>query len=128
MATLNVSPMVTALLQAPYEFELTAGWLNHIPSGHGFRFDSTDHVEISAACNCALLAVSPEDERELGKRFRDWERDYWRPLQINREFASHFAHKGSLRWVLIALTGRLHRWLMRPPRTAQHAATAARTS
>jgi hypothetical protein len=58
----------------------------------------------------------PEQTRELAKGFREWERDYWRPLQINREFASHFARQGGLRHVLIVLTGRLHQWLLRPQR------------
>jgi hypothetical protein len=128
MANLDVSPMVNALLYAPDEFELSSGWLNHIPSGHSFRFDTSDHVEISAACNCALLVPTPESERELAKRFREWERDYWRPLQINREFASHFVHKPGLRWVLIVLTRRLHRWLLRAPRVPERAATAVRAS
>jgi hypothetical protein len=36
------------------------------------------------------------------------------PLQINREFASHFLRKPGLRQMMIALTGRLHGWLLRP--------------
>jgi hypothetical protein len=128
MANLDVSPMIRALRHAPDEFEVTAGWLHHIPSGHSFRFAANDHVEISAACNCALLAPTPEHERELAKGFREWERDYWRPLQINREFAAHFVHKRGLRWVLIVLTGHLHRWLLRQPRATQRATAPARTS
>ncbi len=115
MANLDVSPMIEALQHAPGEFEFAAGWLNHLPSGHSFRFDANDSVEVSAACNCALLVPTREHERELAKRFRDWDRDYWQPLLINREFASHFIHRRSLRWLLIALTGRLHHWLLQPP-------------
>ena len=126
MANLDVSPMITALQHTPYEFELTSGWLHHVPSGHSFRFHSNDQVEVSAACNCALLVPTHEGERELSKGFREWERAYWQPLQINREFASHF-HRSGPRRLLIVLTERLHRWLLRTPRTTPRAAEA-RTS
>jgi len=126
MANLDVGPMIRALQYAPHEFELTAGWLNHVRSGHSFRFDADDHVEISAACNCAMLVPTREHERDLAKSFREWERDFWRPLQINREFASHF--KPGMRSVLIALTGRLQGLLMRPSRATRRAiAATART-
>lgn len=127
MANLDVSPMIRALQYSPHEFELTAGWLNHGRSGHSFRFDANDQVEVSAACNCAMLAPTTEHAHDLAKAFREWERDYGRPLQINREFASHF--KPSLRSVLIGLTGRLHQWLMRPSwATRRTLAAAARTN
>jgi hypothetical protein len=126
MSNLDVSPMTRALQHAPSEFEFVSGWLNHVPSGHSFRFHEGDQVEVSAACNCALLVPTPEGERELSKGFREWERAYWQPLQINRQFASHF-YKSGLRRVLIVLTERLHRWLLRPPR-ATHGAAAARMS
>jgi hypothetical protein len=121
MANLDVSPMIRALQHAPGEFEFVAGWLNHVPSGHSFRFHPSDQVEVSAACNCALLVPTPEGERELANKFREWERDYWQPLVINREFASHF-HRSGLRRLLIVLTERLHRALLRPPRAPQRAA------
>lgn len=126
MTHLDVSPMIRALQHAPSEFELVSGWLNHVPSGHSFRFHEGDQVEVSAACNCALLVPTSEGEKELSKGFREWEHAYWQPLQINRQFASHF-YKSGPRRVLIALTERLHRWLLRPPR-ATHDAVVARTS
>ena len=126
MANLDVSPMIRALQHAPSEFEVVSGWLNHVPSGHSFRFHEGDQVEVSAACNCALLVPTREGERELAKGFREWERDYWRPLQINRQFASHFYRSGPRR-LLIVLTERLHRWLLRPTRTPE-SAPAAHTS
>jgi len=46
MANLDVSPLISAL--------------RHIPSGHGFRFDASDNLEVSAACNCVLLAPTPQ--------------------------------------------------------------------
>ncbi len=119
MSYLDVSPLMSALRAAPDEFELSAGWLNHIGSSHSFRFGPGDQVEINADCSCSLLAIKPEQLPELSRCFRDWEREYWRPLMINREFASHFAPRSLLRRVLIALAGRLHRWLLRQPRAPQ---------
>jgi hypothetical protein len=116
MPYLDISPMITALRTTPDEFELVDGWLNHTRSSHSFRFDLNDEVELRAECNCALLAIRPEQRRELAKCFREWESNYWRPLQINREFASHFSRKPGLRQMLIVLSGRLHRWLLRPQR------------
>jgi hypothetical protein len=104
--------MIAALRETPDEFELSGSWLNHIRSRHSFRFGPDDDVEISATCDCALLAVSSEQKRELAVAYRQWESDYWRPLQINREFASHFGPRPVWRQMLIALTGRLHRWLL----------------
>ena len=123
MANLDVSPMITAWQHTPYEFELTAGWLHHVPSGHSFRFHSNDQVEVSAACNCALLVPTPEGERQLSRQFREWERDYWQPLQINREFASHF-HRSPLLRFLIVLTERVHRWLLQPSRAIRRSEMA----
>jgi hypothetical protein len=126
MSNLDVSPMITALQNTPSQFEFVCGWLNHVPSGHSFRFHENEQVEVSAACNCALLVPTREGERELSKGFREWERVYWQPLLINRQFASHF-YKSGPRRLLIVLTERLHRWLLGPPRVNRSAA-AARTS
>ena len=123
MSYLDLNPLITALRTAPDEFDLVDGWLNHRRSSHGFRFTANDEVQLRATCDCTLLAMQPEQTRELAKCFREWERDYWRPLQINREFASHFARTGGLRHLLIVLTGRLHEWLLRP-RQRRHAAGA----
>jgi len=115
---LNVSPMMVALRTTPEEFELTNGWLHHIPSRHSFRFGPNDAIEIRAACNCALLAVRPEQQRELTDGFRQWRAIYWRPLQINREFARHFVSRSWWRRALIDMTGRLHRRLLQARRSA----------
>jgi len=128
MPYLDISPMITALRTTPDEFELVDGWLNHTRSFHSFRFELNDEVEVRAACNCTLLAIQPEQKRELAKCFREWEGSYWRPLQINREFASHFSRKSGLRQMLIVLTGRLHRWLLRPQRFRGAAGAATQTS
>jgi hypothetical protein len=116
MSYLDLSPMITALRSAPAEFELAGDWLVHPRSAHSFRFRANDEVELRATCDCTLLAMKPEQMRELTKSFREWERDYWRPLLINREFASHFAPPSGLRRMLIVLTGRLQQWLLRAPR------------
>jgi hypothetical protein len=126
MPYLDVSPMMSALRRTPHEFEFAGGWLNHIGSSHSFRFGPGEHVEIRAACNCSLLAVRPDQLPELSKCFREWDNEYWRPLQINREFASHFAGRSALRRTLIALTGQLYSWLVRPPR-AHHAGAVTQT-
>jgi hypothetical protein len=111
MSYLDVSPMIVALRTTPDHFEYKGGWLNHVPSRHSFSFDQGRHVRIMAHCNCATLAVKPEQESELYGTFRQWETSYWRPLLVNREFASHFKPRSFVRRWLIDLTGRLHRRL-----------------
>jgi hypothetical protein len=120
MPYLDVNPMMTTLRTAPEEFELASGWLHHMRSRHSFRFSPDDQVEIRAACNCALLAVRPEQERQLAVCFREWQSNYWRPLEINRDFASHFARRPGIFQVLIGLTARLHRWLLKQESVHQH--------
>jgi hypothetical protein len=122
MPYLDVSPMMGALRTMPQEFELANGWLHHIRSqhsfrfSHGFRLGANDHIEIRASCDCALLAVRPEQEPQLAACFREWEASYWAPLQINREFASHFARRPGVLPLLAELAGRLYRWLLRQDR------------
>lgn len=126
MSYLDVSPMIAALQRTPEAFRMQEGWLTHIGSWHSFRFGPGDQVEIRAACNCALLAVQPEQRPALSQCFREWESNYWRPLQINREFAAHFCHQPGLLSMLIALTGRLHGWLLRAASARQRVGTVAR--
>jgi hypothetical protein len=113
MSYLDVSPMAVALRTMPEEFEVNHGWLHHIPSRHDFLFDRDGRVQIRAQCNCAMLAVKAEQEKELFGAYREWQTSYWQPLQINREFASHFEPPSRLRRVLINLVARLHRRLLR---------------
>jgi hypothetical protein len=127
MSYLDISPMISALRTTPVEFELVDGWLNHARSSHSFRFAANGEVELRAACNCTLLAIRPEQGRELAQCFSEWESSYWRPLQINREFASHFSRKPGLRRMLIVLTGRLHHWLLRPRRHREAAGAVIQT-
>lgn len=113
MTYLDVAPMMVALRSTPDEFEMNLGWLRHIPSEHAFRFDPDGRVHIAAQCNCAVLAVRREQQQELYDAFQAWHASYWRVLEINREFASHFRPRSPFRRMLISLTGKLHRALMK---------------
>lgn len=112
MAYLDVSPLMTSLRTRPEEFDFKSQWLRHIPSRHSFKFEPTGRVQIRAECNCAFLAIHPQQERQLADSFEKWHTNYWRPLEINREFASHFRPHSALRRTLIALTARINRWLV----------------
>jgi hypothetical protein len=123
MAYLDVSPMMAALRTMPEEFELNHGWLQHIPTRHSFRFDPDGQVLLRADCNCAQMAIKAEQEKELSACFLEWQAQYWRPLQINREFASHFAPRSLPRRILIRLTGWLYNRLLQR-REERHRAPA----
>jgi len=90
MAYLDVNPMMASLRTRPDDFEMDGDWLQHTPSRHSFKFDEAGHVRLEAQCNCMMLAVSHEQERELWQAFQHWHQAYWVPTEINREFASHF--------------------------------------
>lgn len=120
MSYLDVSPMITALRSSPDSFEFTSGSLHHIPSRHRFQFDQARHVNIVAQCDCSSLAVTREQEAALFEAFVEWRMTYWRPLEINRQFAAHF-NPPWWRRLLIDLTGGLHRALLRQsPRAHAH--------
>jgi hypothetical protein len=87
---LDVAPMISALHFQPTDFELTRGWLRHVPSRHCFKFDAKGNIVIEAHCNCANLSVRAEQGQQLFRMFTCWRENYWQPLQINHEFASHF--------------------------------------
>ncbi len=120
MSYLDVNPMMESLRTTPEDFSLKGKWLSHRSSRHGFAFDPDGHVQIRAACECAQLLVKPEQERALYNSFRDWETNYWRPLRINREFASHF-RGSSWRGKLIRLATRLASWLAEEDPKTEHA-------
>lgn len=107
MAYLNVSPMITAFRTSPDDFEMKWGWLNHKPSRHRFHFEPNGEVLLHAACDCSQLAIDRTQRAELTVAFQDWVRSYWRPIEINREFASHFATPSGWRRVLHRLAERL---------------------
>jgi hypothetical protein len=88
--TLDVSPMISALRFHPTDFEYAHGRLRHVPSRHQFQFNRKGNVTIQADCDCASVAVRQEQEGQLFTAYNAWRENCWRPLQINREFASHF--------------------------------------
>jgi hypothetical protein len=91
MATLDVSPMIGALRECPSDFDMSRGQLRHMPSGHRVVFDAFGgSARIDAQCECATLRISLEQSRELLVAFREWQQDYWRAVEINRDFADHF--------------------------------------
>jgi hypothetical protein len=97
---LDIAPMISALQFQPADFEYKQGpprgpvptdhWLLHVPSRHRFHFDQSGQVAIDAACGCAGRSISIEQGEQLFTAFKKWEEFYWRPLEIDREFASHF--------------------------------------
>jgi hypothetical protein len=94
---LDVSPMIDALKFQPSDFELSGGWLVHVPSWHRFRFDRQGSVSIDAHCGCAAFRARRDQESDLKNAFDRWRADYWRLVETDREFASHFAPVGRLR-------------------------------
>ena len=101
---LDASPMIRALQENPNEFELRHNCVRHRPSRHWLAFDPSGAARIFAHCNCAELAISPEQSAVLRVTVANWEETYWRPLlareaaerrvaEINREFARHFGPK-----------------------------------
>src|SRR5258708_20780610 len=90
MAYLELSPAIAALRARPEEFEFSNNTLHHLGSRHRFRFLSEDSVEIHADCGCAILKASQEQTKVFHAAYCEWHASYWRPLEINREFASHF--------------------------------------
>lgn len=90
MRFLDVSPMIAALRTRPADFELDGSWLYHFPSHHRFKVDQEGNVTLDARCDCALLRVRRDQGKELWKAFQIWQSAYWRPTEINKEFALHF--------------------------------------
>jgi hypothetical protein len=120
MMYLDVSPMISALRVNPKQFEIRNGWLRHMPSKHDFAFEQDGHVRIHARCNCAMLMVGARQEKELIGEIRQWRSNYWRPLMINREFASHFAPPSRMRRWLIQVVEWAHDRLSRPSHAHEH--------
>jgi hypothetical protein len=115
MTYLELAPAISAIRSRPEEFEFSNKTLHHLASRHRFRFLSDDEVEIYAACDCSTLRASPEQARAFHAAYREWHSSYWRPLEINREFASHFAPPAWWRRAAIWLLRRL----LSQPQTAK---------
>jgi hypothetical protein len=107
---LELAPAITAIRARPEEFEFSNDTLHHPRSRHRFRFVSEDDMQIHADCDCSFLRASKEQTRVFHAAYREWHASYWRPLQINREFASHFAPPPAWRRLAIWLLRRLLSW------------------
>jgi hypothetical protein len=115
MTYLDLAPAIAAIRSRPEEFEISRDSLYHRRSRHSFNFLGEDDVRIDAACDCSLLRASSEQARAFHAAYREWQATYWRPMVINREFASHFAPPPL--WQRLAV--RLLSWLLsRPPQAA----------
>jgi hypothetical protein len=102
MAYLDISPMLTALREAPSEFDMRGGQLRHIPSRHTFGFTVEGRAIVTRTrCDCAALTISDRQSEALKTALRSWTVTYWEPLlvrraeerrlaRINRNFARHF--------------------------------------
>jgi hypothetical protein len=105
MAYLQLSPLIIALRERPADFEIDRGWLTHFPSRHSFKFDREGNVRSRAYCDCASLSIRPEDGQEFWVAFRTWHTEYWRPIEINREFSAHFRRPNPVqrfvRWLVV---------------------------
>ncbi len=112
MTYLDVNPLIASLRARPDDFCFHRDWLHHVPSRHSFKFEPSGRVQIRAECDCAFLAIHPQQERQLADSFKDWHAKYWQPLEINREFASHFRPRSLARRWLIAATAKLNAWAM----------------
>jgi len=108
MAYLDASPLISALRTDPEVFEFSNGYLRHIPSRHRFQFNSTHGVRVQAECACAFLEIAKSQQPSLCEAFQEWRLNYWRPIEINREFAGHFRAHSWLRQQLIKMTA----WLL----------------
>lgn len=102
MAYLDISPMLTALREAPEEFDLRGGKLRHVPSRHSFDFTFDGRAIVTRTrCDCAALTISDRQSAALKVAQSQWLVTYWEPLlvrqaearriaKVNREFARHF--------------------------------------
>jgi hypothetical protein len=118
MAYLDASPLISALRTDPEVFEFSHGYLRHIPSRHRFHFDPASGVRVHAECACSFLKISEHQQPALCEAFQEWCANYWRPIEINREFATHFRARSWLRQRLIKLTASLLRALVTDHRHA----------
>src|SRR5258708_22656653 len=107
MAYLGLRPMIMAWRTSPADFEMDRDWLRHFPSRHSFKFDREGNVTLLARCDCAFLSIRREDSQELRAVFEEWHANHWRPIEINREFASHFRRVGFARRLLRRLMARI---------------------
>ncbi len=103
MACLDLSPAITAIRARPEEFEFAGNSLHHIPSNHKFYFQNDGNVDVVADCGCSSLQTSRAQGEAFHTAYKDWLATYWHPVQINRQFASHFETPNLWRRLLLKL-------------------------
>ena len=114
MAYLELSPMIAALRECPEDFEIDRGWLTHFPSRHSYKIDSEGNVRLHAHCDCAFLSIRCDDGLALWKAYQEWRQNYWRPIEINREFASHFGRPNVAQRFLRSVLRRIRALVLDP--------------
>ena len=120
MTYLDLAPAISALRSRPEDFELSHDSLHHLRSRHRFHFVSEDDVRIDALCDCSQLRASREQARAFHSAYREWRASYWRSVEINREFATHFEPPSLWRRLAIWLLKRLSQ-----PAPERHSAKAS---
>jgi hypothetical protein len=118
----DVAPLILALQFRPADFEYKLGRLRHLPTRHQFLLDQSGRVAIDVARGCADCSISSEQGEKLFTAFKAWEESYWRPLEIDREFATHFQAPNA--WVRL-FRGLRIAWLRFRRRVAHQFATYA---
>lgn len=111
--------MIAALRTRPADFAIDGSWLHHVPSHHRFNIDPDGNVGIDAHCDCAILHVQRAQGRELWNAYQTWLSAYWRPMEINKEFAGHFRPPNIWQRICRRLIIRIPR-AMRPESTVSH--------
>jgi flavin-dependent dehydrogenase len=96
------------------DFEVDRGWLTHFPSRYSFKFDGLGNVAIRTRCACAHLSVRVEEGQELWTAYREWHASYWRPIEINRQFATLFRSPNMLQRAIRGLLSKARRILLDP--------------
>jgi hypothetical protein len=103
MIYLDLGPAITAIRARPEEFEFSGDTLYHPRSRHSFCFLNNGDVQVHANCDCSTLPTSNEQSKIFQAAYEKWHTTYWRPLEINREFASHFQPPGFWRRLVVKL-------------------------
>ena len=119
MVYLDLGPAITAIRARPDEFEFSGNTLFHPRSRHSFYFPDDGDIRVQADCNCSTLQTSSEQSKIFKAAYKEWHSTYWRAVEINREFASHFEPPGLWR----RLGVRLLKYLLSRPLYSSAAST-----
>jgi hypothetical protein len=107
MTYLDLNPVIIAIRARPDEFEVSGGNLHHSVSRHSFAFEKDGRVQVFANCNCITLSTRPEQRSVFRAAYEEWHASYWRAIEINREFATHFPAPGRWRRLCVHVLTRL---------------------